>query len=459
MHLDIERCHKKYGKFVRYRPNALLVNSPDGFHDIYDNLKKVKKSKSYIVHGDGNLLGITDKTWYARYKKIFSQGFSDNANREHEPKVIGVIDTFIEKISEDATTDGWSSPQNMSLWCNWLTTDAVTKVVFTTSWDLLTSTANRGITETFKTIVRLVGVLHYWPILSFHETTALVTLPHLAWSVYELRKYSVAVMSSSKAARVKDPSIKDVFGYFSNVKDPDTGKLALGPDDVRRNTANFIIAGSDTTASSMAATFFYLSHDPTAYAKVAQEVRSAFPSASSIKAGPTLNNCVYLRAAINETLRMAPVAPQPLWREAESGGCIVGGELIPAGLNVGAGIFSLQHNAEAFPDPYKWDIERWIIDPKKDEEKEKERIKEMSRSFAPFSVGPRQCLAKNFALMELLLTMANVFVRLDFEKVGTLGEGKKGMGAGRERQGEFQMKSYFTSYMEGPMVKFRVRHI
>ncbi len=156
---------------------------------------------------------------------------------------------------------------------------------------------------------------------------------------------------------------------------------------------------------------------------------------------------------------MSPVAPQPLWREAETGGCIVDGDLIPAGLNVGAGIFSLHHNPEAFPDPYKFDIERWIIDPEKDETEEKERIKEMSRSFAPFSVGPRQCIAKNFALMELMLTMANVFWRLDFEKVGTMGEGRTGLGDGKEREGEFQMKSYFTSYMEGPMERFKIREI
>jgi hypothetical protein len=50
MHLDIERCHQKYGetsarqpiaptyvsagKFVRYRPNAIIVNSPEGYQGI-----------------------------------------------------------------------------------------------------------------------------------------------------------------------------------------------------------------------------------------------------------------------------------------------------------------------------------------------------------------------------------------------------------------------------------------
>lgn len=135
---------------------------------------------------------------------------------------------------------------------NWLTTDVISKVVFTASWELLASTANRGLTETSKTIVRLAGILHYWPHLSGHEYTALIFLPHLAWSANALKKFSLSVMASSKALREKDPSIKDYFSFFSSVRDPDTGELALRPKDVRRNTSNFIVAGMSVSFSSLA---------------------------------------------------------------------------------------------------------------------------------------------------------------------------------------------------------------
>ena len=137
---------------------------------------------------------------------------------------------------------------------------------------------------------------------------------------------------------------------------------------------------------------------------------------------------------------------------------MIGGEHIPAGLDVGAGIFTLHHNEKVFPEPYKYDIERWIVRPGMEgDEDEKKRIKDMQRSYAPFSMGPRQCVAKNFAIMELMLTMANVFYKMDFEGVGHLGEGKPGMGMDRERVGEFQLRSYFTSHMDGPMIRFRKR--
>lgn len=150
-------------------------------------------------------------------------------------------------------------------------------------------------------------------------------------------------------------------------------------------------------------------------------------------------------------MRLSPVVAQPLWREVERGGAIISGHHIPAGTNVGAGIYTLHHNASAFPDPCIYDMNRWIADDSKDSA-EKERIKRCQRAFAPFSAGPRQCIAKNFAVMELILTMAIVVWRMDFESVGTPSE-EGGLGMKRE----FALKSYFTSHIEGPVIKFRRR--
>jgi len=196
---------------------------------------------------------------------------------------------------------------------------------------------------------------------------------------------------------------------------------------------------------ALASTFFYLARYPDAYRKVATEVRAAFPSIDTIRAGPALNNCVYLRAAINEAMRLTPPASQPLWRLVETAGAKVGTERFPAGVNVGTCLYVL-HHTKSFANPHTYDPDRWI--PKNDSEEEKLRIKELTRSFAPFSMGTRQCLAKNFAMMEMLLCMANVFSRTDFEVAGTLGEDEKG---------NFRFKSFFTSSTEGPLIRFRER--
>ncbi|KAL3421802.1 cytochrome p450 [Phlyctema vagabunda] len=467
IHLDLERCHGKYGHFVRYRPNGLVVNTADGFHDIYGPSKKIKKADSYEIHGEGNLIGLRDKKHFARFKRIFSQGFSEAALREHEPKVLKQIDTFCEKVLLDESAEGegkssgWSSYKNMSEWSNYLTTDIITNVVFTSTWELLHSSANRGILNTISTVLRLTGAGHQTKLIYRYEMSALI-LPTIHWSIASLRSFTILIMKASMQARQEDPDIKDVFGLFMHAKDPETGKELDFPT-VRFNASTLIVAGSDTSSTVLAATFFYLSQHPDAYALVAHEIRSAFPTASAsnpVRAGPELNSCRYLRAALNEAMRLTPPVTQPLWREVEDGGALIGGRFIPAGTNVSAGLFSLHHDPQVFPDPYQYDLTRWI-----GEQDDDESLRERHRHFAPFSTGPRTCLAKNFALLELLLTMANVFVRLDFERAAPGQHPLAALGCGgsnrwgRQREDEFQLESYFTSHVDGPMVRFRRREV
>lgn len=66
------------------------------------------------------MIGVRDKRHYARLKRIFSQGFSDAAIREHEPKVLGQIEAFCEKLSDGSdgkSESGWGGVKDMTLWC------------------------------------------------------------------------------------------------------------------------------------------------------------------------------------------------------------------------------------------------------------------------------------------------------------------------------------------------------
>jgi cytochrome P450 len=89
--------------------------------DIYGTGKNVRKSDSYVIHGPGNMLGLRDKAEHARKKRIFAQGFSDAAVREHEPKIIKLVNSFCHMISgfdtHGSDFKGWSVPRDMTKWC------------------------------------------------------------------------------------------------------------------------------------------------------------------------------------------------------------------------------------------------------------------------------------------------------------------------------------------------------
>jgi cytochrome P450 len=115
-------------------------------------------------------------------------------------------------------------------------------------------------------------------------------------------------------------------------------------------------------------------------------------------------------------------------------------------------------NPEYFDEPYRYNPDRWI----ESETNSAKKIEIQRRAWAPFLTGARMCAAKNMAMAELLLTTAQVIYTMDFKPAagpeGELGQGRIGMGLGRERPEEFQLQSHFvTVAKKGPILQFRRR--
>ncbi|KAK9786770.1 hypothetical protein SCARD494_11074 [Seiridium cardinale] len=104
-------------------------------------------------------------------------------------------------------------------------------------------------------------------------------------------------------------------------------------DDLRLITPeSLIIAGSDTTAIIMSAMFFYLARNPAIREKSVREVLSTFSSPDEIMSGSKLGSCQYLRAFIQDALRMTPPFQPKRWIVDEDGTTAESVELAEAGF-------------------------------------------------------------------------------------------------------------------------------
>ena len=218
-----------------------------------------------------------------------------------------------------------------------------------------------------------------------------------------------------------------------------------------------VIAGTDTSSTAMAAVFFYLAHNPHAYARAVREIRDTFATVEDIRMGPKLNSCVYVRACVDEAMRMSPSVGSTLYREISPGGTVIDGEFIPAGTDVGTSIYSIHHNPTYFPEPFLYSPERWLVG---EGVSTPASIESAYSAFNPFSIGPRSCIGKGMAITELMLTMAMVCWHFDFKLAeGDTSGGKEfgGEGFGRHRPNEFQLYDHVTAGKNGPMIHFRVR--
>jgi cytochrome P450 len=214
----------------------------------------------------------------------------------------------------------------------------------------------------------------------------------------------------------------------------------------------------------MAATLFYLTRNEHALRKVAEEVRSKFNDAEEIVYGATLSSCTYLRACIDEAMRLSPSVGGILPREVLPGGIKIEGERIPAGTVVGVPHYTIHHNEAYYPQPFQYMPERWTagaenpLSQSLDRKTTSDEVSLASSAFCPFSIGPRGCIGKNLAYVEMTITLARTIFLYDMRRAVGIqdpAEGRKDLEWGRQRESEMQLVDTFTSAKQGVMVEFR----
>lgn len=252
---------------------------------------------------------------------------------------------------------------------------------------------------------------------------------------------------------------KDMLFYLLEAQKSETGLLQYSQSDVASEANLLVIAGSDTTSTIFAAMFFYLTRNPEIYHKLTSEIRKTFAVVDDIRSGTKLSSCHYLRAVIDETMRMNPPGGAELSREVLPGGLTVDGEFFDQGTNIGTALYCLHHDEQIFPNPFAFQPERWIADDKAGISAES--VARAEAAFAPFSIGSRGCIGKNLAYMEMTVTMARLLYRLEVKKLegDRLGEGGPEMMWGRNHAGHYQVKDAFIALRDGPMVQFKEREV
>lgn len=218
------------------------------------------------------------------------------------------------------------------------------------------------------------------------------------------------------------------------------------------------MAGAGSPASGLAAFLFYITQHPQRYARVCEEIRSTFPTRSDIKSGPAMASCVYLHACIRETLRLSPPFGGIFWREVKSQGIYIDGEHIPAGYDVGSGIYAMHHNEKDFRDPFAFKPERWFR-----EDGGIPVTHASSYAYAPFSIGPRSCLGRELVMVELQLTIALLLwtcdVRSAVEGLQSQSQSKEALQSTHlaDRMDEYQLEDHIVRFFDGPYIKLRRR--
>ncbi|KAI1355100.1 cytochrome P450 [Xylaria sp. FL0043] len=454
LHLRTFLDLKNYGPVIRLGPNKLVFSSAEALRDIYNN-ERVTKSHVYkltITSGKPSIFNALDKRVHRDKRRLIGQAITDKAMRSFEPTMLEQINIFIDQLLLAAQK---SSPVNMTDVTKRLGADIVGHLAFGYALNMQTD-------PTYRFVLRGLAVGSYqnnsfmqFPMLKrlgLHNLLLLAGFSKRMKYKQMLQKMITSRLAQEKHAR------SDLYSFVADhLDDPANG---VTTSELWSEALFFFPAGGDTTTTAMSALFFYLSRNREAYKRLATEIRETFASDADIRGGTKLAGCRYLRACIDEALRISPPVAGTLWRELypdEQGKpFVVDGHVIPSGTQVGVSIYALHHNEKYFSDPFTFRPERWLIE-------DQTTLSRMHSAFSPFSLGPRGCAGKAMAYLEASLVTAKTIWRFDFEaapgKQGEVGAGRLGSKGGRDRPDEFQLYDTFGARHDGPNLVFSVRDL
>ncbi|KAH8882880.1 cytochrome P450 [Thozetella sp. PMI_491] len=447
-----------YLNHLKYAPNRLVFNTLTALQDIYLN-PLISKPQIYAFarfKSTPSVFTELGKADHRRRRKAVGQAISDRSMREFEPTMISQIDIFLMQLLRSSQR---GQVVEMSSRCKWLGMDIIALLAFGSSWKTQTEETFRICPRAFAALNNRVYLFMNWP--RTHKID-----PGVQWLAkghIEKFRRILAGMISDRMALPRD-AMPDLFSFVASDETIDQAQQeGIRKSEIWGEAGVFVNAGGTTTATAICTALHYLSQDPSAYARLASEVRGTFSSGREIRHGQQLNSCKYLRAVLDESMRLSPPTPGVMWREKDpfsTEALVVDSHVIPPGTLVGVGVYSLMHNPDYFPDPFAFHPERWLEGDAETPE-EMEARATMRRAFIPFMVGDRSCAGKAMAYLETSLTVAKTIWYFDFKRppgrAGQLGNGRKGATGGRHRPGEYQLYDRFMSEHEGPNLIFSPR--
>jgi len=185
----------------------------------------------------------------------------------------------------------------------------------------------------------------------------------------------------------------DLLSMLIQARDEDGD--ALSDEEVRDEALTFFLAGQETTALALTWTWYAIARNPAVEATLHDELdRVLGGRAPTIDDMPALD---YTNRVFSEALRLYPPAYLLTRRVVEA--CEIGGYPIAADSGVVISPYTMQRRPDYFPDPERFDPERWT--PAAGEARPK-------FSYFPFGGGPRVCIGEPLARLEAPLVIATL---------------------------------------------------
>jgi cytochrome P450 len=326
----LNELHERYGDVVRVRPGVLSFSGSQAAKDILTNQpgrgQLMKDPEVYMksVNGEHSILSVPSDADHSRYRRLLSHGFSERAIREQEVVVKSYVDLLIQGLHQRAK----EGPQDMVAWFNWITFDVIGDLTFDRSFDCLRNQAyHEWIQFVFGGVKAVIisGELSRYPLIKG------VLLWLSGEKVLAARKKGLQFTKERVDHRVASSTDRlDFLGYIFRHKGKET---EMSRREIEATSGILVLGGSDTTASLLSGTVYYLLQNPQIKQKLVAEIRDGFTKEDEIDIA-TVNKLPYLLATLEEGMRIYPPVTLGSPRVVGEEGTVIGGYHIPPHVRI-----------------------------------------------------------------------------------------------------------------------------
>ncbi len=191
----------------------------------------------------------------------------------------------------------------------------------------------------------------------------------------------------------------DLLHVLIAARDPRTG-LPMAEEQILDECLTFIVAGVETTATTLSWLWYYLAQSPEAELALLAELARG---SESFALGSSVAQLPYIRQVVYETMRLFP----PVWvypRIALEDD-LLNGVPVRAGANVLIVTYLIHRHPDFWNEPQRFCPDRFAGDA-------------MSPAFLPFSLGPRRCSGEDYSLALMDMILRTIVPRLALQPSG-----------------------------------------
>ncbi|KAI2631766.1 cytochrome P450 [Xylaria nigripes] len=419
----VDDVHKKLGPVVRIQPNHVSVADDEAIPIIYGHGNGFLKADFYdaFVSIRRGLFNTRDRAEHTRKRKLISHTFAPKSISQFEPYIAENLKTFVnrwDELVDKSPRKDKTAYTDCLTWFNYVAFDTIGDLAFGTPFGMLKAGADIAEVRTSPNAPPI-----YAPAVEILNRRGEVSAtlgclpgikPYAKWlpdPFFSKGLAAVEHLAGIAIARVKDrlenpPDInrKDLLSRLQEGRD-DKGQ-PLGIEELTAEALTQLIAGSDTTSNSSCALLYYVARTPGVLAKVQGELDAAIPDhETKVPDFESIRNLPYLEAVINETLRIHSTSGIGLPRQipSTSQGISLNGHYFPPGTVLSVPTYSIHHSREIWGDDAdEYRPERW-----------ENLTLRQKNAFIPFSYGPRSCVGRNVAEMEMKMIAATWMRRYD----------------------------------------------